>query len=253
MDSSVRSDNEIKRIIDAHNPYGDLPKKLADLHEKMAYIERSQRQIPDEIKDIKQAIKQINIFPESEIKRVVDAYNPTGNLSVEITKMTEKIFHLAEKLHHIEHKQSTIPEEMEELKIKLKKITDRDENVAPKQPVIQQPQPVQTLPESPKLDEINERLKHIEDQRKRTSREAMVRRITRNSKSYVKTVIVSLIKKYQRIPALKLKEMVVDEQGLCSKSSFYRLLNEIQEESEVSVAHKGKEKEIVFKTASQLM
>jgi len=253
LDSSVRSDNEIKRLIDTHNPYGNLPQKLADLHEKMAHIEHAQRVIPDEIQGIRQAIKEINIFPESDIKRVIDAYNPTGNLSGEIAKMTEKIAHLTEKLHHIENQQNTIPEEMEELKSKLRKITDSDERIAVQQPIVQPQIAAPVAQEPSKLDEINERLKHIEDQRKKTSREAMVRRITRNSKSYVKTVIVSLIKKYQRIPALKLKEMVVDEQGLCSKSSFYRLLNEVQEESEVSVAHKGKEKEIVYKTQSQIV
>ena len=41
--------------------------------------------------------------------------------------------------------------------------------------------------------------------------------------------------------------MVVEEQGLCSKSSFYRLLDEIEEEPEIGVMKKGKEKHYIAK------
>lgn len=73
-------------------------------------------------------------------------------------------------------------------------------------------------------------------------REKMIKKITRNSKDYIKSMIVSLIRKYNRISAMALREIVVDEQGLCSKSSFYRLLDEIEKESDISVVSSGREK-----------
>jgi hypothetical protein len=73
-------------------------------------------------------------------------------------------------------------------------------------------------------------------------REKMIKKITRNSKDYIKSVILSVIRKYGRISAMALREIVVDEQGLCSKSSFYRLLEEIEKESEITVLSSGREK-----------
>src|SRR3989338_11260785 len=73
-----------------------------------------------------------------------------------------------------------------------------------------------------RLESIQKRLEKLEE-KKQTLKEKLVKKITKNSKEYVKTMLLSYIKKYEKISALQLKEMVVDEQGLCSKSSFYRL------------------------------
>ncbi|MBW2973540.1 hypothetical protein KY346_04055 [Candidatus Woesearchaeota archaeon] len=73
-------------------------------------------------------------------------------------------------------------------------------------------------------------------------REKMIKKITRNSKDYIKSMIASLIRKYGRISAMALREIVVDEQGLCSKSSFYRLLDEIEKEAGITVLSSGREK-----------
>ncbi|MEM2916452.1 MAG: hypothetical protein QXT19_03800 [Candidatus Woesearchaeota archaeon] len=73
-------------------------------------------------------------------------------------------------------------------------------------------------------------------------RDKIVQRITRNSKEYLKGLIMSMITKYGKISALQLREMIVEEQGLASKSSFYRLLEELEAENAISVIHDGKEK-----------
>jgi len=179
--------------------------------------------------------KQLDFVPKSkeEVKQIIDSYYSYEN-------MLHKISELNERVDNVSRKQNQVPEELDEIRTKLRKIAQIDDKQVPQIRT-------ETKTETSKLDEINDRLKNIEEQRKRNLREVMVKKLTRNSKEYVKNVITSLIRKYGKIPALKLKEMIVDEQGLCSKSSFYRLLNEVQEESEVSVAHKGKEKEIVFK------
>ena len=70
-------------------------------------------------------------------------------------------------------------------------------------------------------EELKSRLEKLE-QKKAIIKEKIIKRITKNSKEYVKSIIISYIKKYGKISALQLKEMVVEEQGLCSKSSLRR-------------------------------
>jgi predicted DNA-binding protein len=78
-------------------------------------------------------------------------------------------------------------------------------------------------------------------------KEKLIKNITRNSKAYVKNAIISYIEKYHEISALQLKELVVDEQHLCSKSSFYRLLQELENKQKVMVVKKGKHKNFLVK------
>jgi hypothetical protein len=70
----------------------------------------------------------------------------------------------------------------------------------------------------------------------------MIKKITRNSKNYIKNTIVSLVSKYDKISALELREIIVEEQNLCSKSSFYRILEELEQEQILNVIAEGKEK-----------
>lgn len=102
----------------------------------------------------------------------------------------------------------------------------------------------------PDISYIEKRLEKLE-QKKHSMKEKLIKRLARNSKDYVKSVILSYIKKYERISALQLKEIVVDEQNFCSKSSFYRLLEEIEEMEEIGVVKHGKEKHYIAKAIKQ--
>lgn len=101
-------------------------------------------------------------------------------------------------------------------------------------------------------EEMEQRLERLEQQRKVSLREKMVKKLTRNSKEYIKNVIFSYIRKYIQIGALQLKDMIVTEQALCSKSSFYRILEEIEALEEIDIVKKGKEKYYLFKAIKQL-
>ena len=92
---------------------------------------------------------------------------------------------------------------------------------------------------------LNQRLNQLEERKssvKARLREKVLKSITKNSKDYIKNLLVSMIHKYQKISAHQLREMIVEEQGLCSKSSFYRILDEIGELSGISTMREGKEK-----------
>lgn len=107
--------------------------------------------------------------------------------------------------------------------------------------------PVASAPEQPQtIFSIEKRLEKLE-QKKMSIKEKIMRKLTRNSKEYIKGIIVSYIKKYERISALQLKEIIVDEQNFCSKSSFYRLLEEIESLEDVGVVRYGKEKHFFSK------
>jgi len=102
----------------------------------------------------------------------------------------------------------------------------------------------------PAVEELKSRLAKLEE-KKRSLKEKIIKRVTKNSKEYIKTIIHSYIRKYGKISAFQLKEMVVDEQGLCSKSSFYRLLEELEQTADVGVIQKGREKQYVAKNSIQ--
>lgn len=83
-------------------------------------------------------------------------------------------------------------------------------------------------------------------------REKLVRKIVKNTKEYLKSVILSIIRRYGQVSASRLREMIVEEQGLCSKSSFYRLLTELEKHESIGVASKGKEKIYLLKSETYL-
>ncbi|MEA3429669.1 MAG: hypothetical protein U9R08_00175 [Nanoarchaeota archaeon] len=108
------------------------------------------------------------------------------------------------------------------------------------------------------LQDMAEKLKIMEEKMKGVSygkpkiqqtalQQKVLKTVTRNSKEYVKNLIVSLIQKYEEISGLQMKEMVVDEQGLCSKSSFYRILQEVERDGKIGFLRIGKEKKYFSK------
>lgn len=97
-----------------------------------------------------------------------------------------------------------------------------------------------------KVDSLHSRIERIPS--KLSIKEKLIKRITKHSKDYIKNFLISLIRKYEKISALQLREIVVEEQGLCSKSSFYRILEEVEQEENIGVIHKKKEKLYQYKT-----
>ena len=89
--------------------------------------------------------------------------------------------------------------------------------------------------------------------RERTSalKEKILSRITKNSKDYIKGIILSMINKYSRISAMQLREMLVEEQGICSKSSFYRILEELEKGGDMTVISSGREKVYVSRVSKR--
>jgi len=162
---------------------------------------------------IKQLQLELSYIPKrpEDIRRIVDSYYSFDSI-------TERIKVLSEKVDSIAAKKQSEP---------------------------------YAHPQSQGIYEIEQRLSQLEEQKKATIREKVVKRVTRNSKEYVKQLMLSYIRKYAQIGALQLKDMIVYDQGLCSKSSFYRLLDEIEALEEIGTVKKGKQKYYLYKQVKE--
>lgn len=89
-------------------------------------------------------------------------------------------------------------------------------------------------------------------EKKHVGKEKMIKKIVRNSKNYVKGIILSFIEKHGRLSGSDLRDMVVEDQGLCSKSSFYRLLEELESEGNIGCVQKGKDKFYLAKSIANV-
>lgn len=114
----------------------------------------------------------------------------------------------------------------------------------------------QHAPVHERLGRLHERVSQLENKEQITPpvstvaprnafKEKILRQLTRNSKNRIKQVILSTVTKYGQVSGLQLREIIVEEQGLCSKSSFYRLLEELEKEQAFTTVAKGKEKQYV--------
>lgn len=177
------------------------------------YLHQKSMNQENQIKQLKLELSYIPKNPE-DIRRIVDSYYSFDSIMERIKLINEKVDSISAK------KESAAGSAI---------------------------QPQTYAPEYPEITKIEQRLSQLEEQKKATIREKVVKRVTRNSKEYVKNLILAYIRKYTQIGALQLKDMVVYDQGLCSKSSFYRLLDEIELSDEIGTVKKGKQKYYLYK------
>lgn len=166
---------------------------------------------------IKQLQLELSYMPKTreEIRHIIDSYYSFESVIAKIRELSDKVDELARMKQQVEKSAQQPPKDLQA------------------------------------LANIEKRLEVLE-QKKASIKEKIMKRLTRNSKEYVKSVILSYIKKYEKISALQLKEIVVDEQNFCSKSSFYRLLEEIEELDDIGVIKHGKEKHYISKAVKRI-
>ena len=181
--------------------FANVKKDTASLQQWISFLHQKSQQQEQLTRQLQTELSYIPKRPE-DIKRIVDSYYSYDHLLGKISMLNEKI-------DAIKEQKKSEPEVMHT-------------------PVSR---PRESHPEA--IRQIEERLQVLERQRQAAIREKVIKKITRNSKDYVKNLILSYIRKYGQIGALQLKDMIVEEQGLCSKSSFYRILDEIEQESDV--------------------
>jgi hypothetical protein len=194
-----------------------------------------QRQEAYEIR-LKLIESQIEYMPKSpaDIKRAIDQYYSYDTLHSRVRQLHEKVDTILDT-----HK--PIMRRLEDVEDSLSRPSHHNEAMLAK------------------IKELHNKLEMLENRAipepkvpKNLMRESIVEKVAKNSKTYVKNVILSLIQKYGRVSGLQLKEIVVDEQGLCSRSSFYRLLGELESEHPLNMTWSGKEKQYLSEISPKL-
>ena len=188
-----------------------IHKWLEYLYKKSVYHEQVIMSLNDELSSIPKR-------PE-DIKKIIDYYYSYEGL-----------------LNKISHLNSRIDELIESKNREKQNLSDSAKSF----------QLPETLAGDNALDDISKRLKKLEH-KKISMKEKLMKRLTKNSKDYVKGLLISYIKKYGSITATQLKDIVVEEQCLCSKSSFYRMLEEVGLDENIGVMWRGKEKHYLYK------
>lgn len=201
-------------------------------------------------------VKKINLrisnLNDSIISSFSNVKKDTSNMMKWINYLHQKNFQLENKIKRLETELLYMPKNPNDIKniidyfYSYDAISDKLKELEHKILVLKE------KPDSLELQKITKRLENIELRRKSNIKNQIVQRINRNSKEYIKSLIISYIQKYSQIGALQLKEMIVTEQGLCSKSSFYRILEELDFDM-IDVLKKGREKiyfykQVVYKT-----
>lgn len=215
-----RSNETAKKIMQMNDvlkkSFANVKKDTTNIFQWLNYFYRKNL---EQERMLKQLQLELSYMPRTreDIRRIIDEYYSFESIMAKIKELNEKVDELARR--HVQVEKYV-------------------------------PQPLHKEP-YPNISSIEKRLEKLE-QKKFSMKEKIIKRLTRNSKDYVKSVILSYIKKYEKISALQLKEIVVDEQNFCSKSSFYRLLEEIEELDDIGVIKQGKEKHYISKAVKRI-
>lgn len=192
------------------NSFQNVKGDVSKMSQWLTYLYNQQLNLQNQLQKLTSDLSYIPKSPE-QIREMIDSYYG-------ISHMHKKLNDLDYKLSNLSSPDLTSNPEFQSLKTRVNELEQRPVHA------------VQT--QQPKS--------------RAYFKEKLIKQISRNSKDYIKNMILSLIKKYEKVSALNLREMIVEEQGLASKSAFYRILQEIEKDEEVDVFHDGKEKVYVY-------
>ena len=162
-----------------------------------------------------------------------------GQMKDEIRSVIDYYYNFEPLISRIRDSQSEVQSDLSSIKVRINELSSaKNLDMASQLEVLSE---IKALRQ--RLDDIEK----IKLPQKTTIREKLIKKITQKSKDYVKNLLISYIRKYEKISALKLREMIVEEQGLASKSSFYRILEELESFEELDVVKEGKEKYYFYK------
>lgn len=208
---------------------------IATLGQWVDYLNQ-QNQV--QMQTIAELRRQIEQTPKTrqELKLLIDSVYDYDGIKERIRLIEQKITQLElqrSKVDHIDLKLQDLPQQLRTIRAQIEKIHEkkqvsesifRDFSDTPSH--LQQSHLVQ--------ESINKPVSRF--------KEKVLKKLTQNSKEYIKGLLLSHIHKYGKISGQQLRETIVDEQGLCSKSSFYRLLEEVEQDEHLIVLAEGKNK-----------
>lgn len=194
------------------------------------------------VNELQKKLSQISSFPtvtQDEVRRLVEEHFRIRSPDAKVGEMLQRMAQLEQRLGQVQAKRDEalqqIPAQNEQFSTVLEKIREINERIS----ILDRRKPVEVQIERESA------ISHLKDK--------IIKKITRNSKAHVQNFIFNLIQKYKQATGLQLREIVVEEQGLCSKSSFYRLLTELEEQGKIEVVSQGKEKLYASKVSESVV
>lgn len=263
--SSVKQDiNSISEWIHfLHNQNKEHKKELRDLkhliytspnkQDLLSYVQKNYSHQPLKerigeldlrLSDLIESNRDITkiVYQVEGLKDKIESLSEHSHMVKSLKRRVDSIFEKIDDFEQSHNNISKVPRQLEEIESKLK---STDENLASfhhlKSKIDSMVKKMEAIESAKKV------IAPLENTLKKTAshKEKLIKNIEKNSKIHVKHVIKNTIAKYGQISALQLREMIVDEQGLCSKSTFYRILEELENDENISVIQDKKEKKLV--------
>jgi len=236
--------NLIDSFTNVKNDTKQLFEWVNNFYDRISYMESSLQQVN---------LALTNTLTKDDIRQMIDYfYREQQEQQKQNSSFQQAV---REEFQAVINNQRSVFEELQKISLRVTEVESRKpldaQAISQK---IDELRSISSISSEPKIEQIQYKVEQLErniSKKPSTMREKILKKISRHSKEYVKSMVLSLIKKYERISALQLRDMLVEEQGLLSKSSFYRLLEEVEKEEEVSMTIEGKEK-IYFFTLSKI-
>jgi len=212
--------------------------KVKNLLEWTKYFKHKHDEHDRRLSDIEQ---KITLLPtETDMRQLIDMHYLNHDVRHRLNHLHSRINTMSTIHQHVPDRLKAIHEKIRKIETKHSLLADSQERMAKMQ---------EELAKKPVQNVIVQETPQIPNTIKSHFREKLVTNLAKNSKNYVKNSIVSMIKKYGSLYGAKIKEMIVEDQKLCSKSSLYRILSEIEAEYNVNVSRQGKDKIYSFESA----
>ena len=236
---------EVRALIDAYYDLEPLIQHVERMEQRIEHVSKNREPQMQVSEVIQQAREGLTAELAQHVTDQVSSHQSriAADLKEEVERQVAQRMAELEAQHPVQEQSESemhaINSRLESIQSELSRLGERAIGQAPPPPSVPQVQQVvpqqQWLPPQQVAQSAQRPMSNLQ--------EKMMRSLARNSKDYVKNTILGMIQKYQKITGLQLREILVEEQGLVSRSSFYRLLGELENETQgLSVIEHGKEK-----------
>ncbi len=214
---------------------------IVTLGQWVMYLDQQRQEQGRIIEELRRQIEQVP-KTRNDVKLLIDGLYDYEGMNERIRLIEQKVSLLEfqrAKVEQIDVKLQDLPQQLRTIRTQIERMHEErihDEQIHNQHLVHQESMAHVTASVMPQF-EPGTRTSQVS-----RFKEKVLKKLTQNSKEYVKGLLLSLIQKYGKISGQQLRETIVDEQGLCSKSSFYRLLEELEHDESLTVLAEGKNK-----------
>ena len=198
--------------------FSKIKQDMAHTNQWIHFLYKQNLNMEDSLNNLSQ--KFDDAAQNSDTGKIMQLYSSFNEIQ-------SKVSSLKSQVDNIPHSNNSIISKIDALMARMDSISSRVDDIETKKPVSQK------------------------STSKNNLQKVILKDLDKKSKDYISNFIFSLIKKYEKISASQLKRIVVDEQALCSRSTFYRILLELEDSDSLDLINTKKEKQYVFKLSKE--